>query len=113
MSTHDLTSTPRARDDDRVPHRSDRLIGSNIARLLRQRGDRVRALVRRPAGEDAVALRELGIELVPGDITDPDSVLAAAQGADAVVHSAAMLGGPTQSMEEGFAVNVLGSQNVF
>jgi nucleoside-diphosphate-sugar epimerase len=89
------------------------LIGSNIARLLRERGDRVRALVRNPAGEDAVALGELGIELVRGDITDLDSVRAAAHGADAVIHSAAMLGGPAQSMEEGFAANVLGSQSVF
>jgi dihydroflavonol-4-reductase len=89
------------------------LIGANIARLLNERGDRVRALVRKPTGDDALAIAELGIELVPGDVTDIESIRNAMRGADAVIHSAAMLGGPAQSMEEGFAVNVIGTQNVF
>ena len=37
------------------------------------------------------------MEIVRGDITDPDAVLAAADGCEYVIHSAAVLGGQTQS----------------
>ncbi len=88
------------------------LIGAAIARQLVEKGHRVRGLVRNPASADAVAIRAEGVEMVQGDVSDFASVAAAMEGADSVVHSAAMLGGPTQSMEEGFAVNVRGTINV-
>src|SRR2546427_645556 len=43
------------------------LVGSNLCRLLRQRGDDVVAVVR-PTAETA-ALAQLGVELVAGDVT--------------------------------------------
>ncbi len=87
------------------------LIGANIAQLLRGRGDAVRALVR--PGSPAGPLEEMGVIVVRGDITDPDAVMRAAEGADCAIHSAAVLGGPRQPPEEHEAVNVDGTRNVF
>jgi nucleoside-diphosphate-sugar epimerase len=88
------------------------LIGSNIAKLLLESGHHVRGLVRNPKSRDGTAIRAAGVEVVAGDITDLESVLATAEGCDALIHSAAMLGGPYSSMEEGFAVNIVGTINV-
>jgi nucleoside-diphosphate-sugar epimerase len=88
------------------------LIGAAIARLLLDQGHDVRGVIRNPESRDALAVAEVGVDVVKGDVTDLDSILRAARGTDAVIHSAAMLGGPTQSLEEGFAVNALGTLNV-
>lgn len=53
-------------------------IGTEVVRLLAERGERVRAMTRNPAGADLPA------ELVAGDFGDPDSLDAAVAGADAV-----------------------------
>lgn len=58
------------------------LLGSAVAALLVARGHRVCTLQRRPAGVP-------GAWDMLGDITDRDSVAAALEGADAVVHLAA------------------------
>ena len=87
------------------------LIGSNIIEQLCGAGTGVRALVR--PGSDASALEALGAEIVRGDITDPRDVLAAAEGCDSAIHSAAVLGGPQQDIREHEAVNVGGAVNVF
>jgi len=86
------------------------LIGSNVCAQLRARGDRVRALVR--AGGEIEPLRALGVELVPGDVSDAASVLRASEGCDALVHSAAVLGGATQDPNEHARVNVGGVGHV-
>lgn len=86
------------------------LIGSNICEQLIQRGDQVRALAR--AGSDTSALRELGVTIVEGDITDAASVTKAAEGCDGVIHSAAVLGGPSQDIGEHQRVNTGGVANV-
>ena len=88
------------------------LIGAAIARTLLERGYAVRGVIRNPDSADARAIRESGVEVVTGDVTDLDSILATMEGTDSVIHSAAMLGGPTQSMAEGFAVNICGTFNV-
>jgi nucleoside-diphosphate-sugar epimerase len=54
---------------------------------LLERGDAVRALVR--PGSDVSYLQDRGIELVRGDITDPDSLPPAVDGVQAVYHAAA------------------------
>jgi dihydroflavonol-4-reductase len=87
------------------------LIGSNIAEQLRAAGAGVRALVR--PGSDATAIEALGVEVVRGDITEPADVRAAAAGCDGAIHSAAVLGGPTQDPAQHEAVNVGGAANVF
>jgi nucleoside-diphosphate-sugar epimerase len=64
-------------------------LGSHIVERLMQRGDDVRALVR--ASSDTRLLREWGVELVNGDVTQPDSLTAAMSGIEAVYHTAAMV----------------------
>ena len=86
------------------------LAGANICKLLVERGDSVRALARETA--DTAPLAELGVEVVTGDVTDPDAVLRAARGADAAVHCAALLGGASQNMADFEAVNTGGTKNV-
>jgi dihydroflavonol-4-reductase len=87
------------------------LTGANVCRLLRERGDDVRAFVRSPA--DAEALRRLGVEVVEGDVTDAASVRAAVDGCDGVIHTAALLGGDSQELSDFVAVNQFGTSNVF
>lgn len=84
--------------------------GGNVCEQLIERGDHVRALVRNP--EEASALSDIGVELVKGDISDPDDVLRAAQGAEAAIHCAALLGGASQDIDDFRAVNVVGTTNV-
>ncbi|HHB89887.1 MAG TPA: NAD-dependent epimerase/dehydratase family protein [Anaerolineae bacterium] len=85
-------------------------IGGHLARRLQTQEDaRVRALVRSP--QKAAPLADLGIEIVPGDITDPDAVREATRGADIVYHAAAW------ADEQGdrdavWAVNVGGTQHM-
>jgi nucleoside-diphosphate-sugar epimerase len=66
------------------------LLGSHIAEHLRTRGERVRALIRPTS--DTTFLRQLGVELVVGDLTEPDSLRRAVAGADVVYHCAARVG---------------------
>ena len=61
-------------------------VGSHLVRALRLRGRPVRALVR--PGTDAALLGRLGVEVVPGDVTDADGYAAAAHGALRVFHVA-------------------------
>jgi dihydroflavonol-4-reductase len=86
------------------------LAGANICKLLIERGDAVRALARQ--GADVGPLVELGVEVVAGDVTDPDAVLRAAQGSDSAIHCAALLGGASQNMADFEAVNMGGTRNV-
>jgi nucleoside-diphosphate-sugar epimerase len=75
------------------------LLGSHIAEQLRERGERVRALVRPTS--DTTFLRQLGVELVVGDLTEPNGLERAVGGADVVYHCAARVGdwGPWRVFE--------------
>lgn len=64
------------------------LLGNAIARLLLGEGRSVRALVRDPGR--AASIVPAGCELVPGDVTDAASVLAAAKGCDVIYHAAGL-----------------------
>ena len=64
-------------------------IGSHIADRLVERGHSVRALVRQ--GSDTAFLEERGVELVRGDITEPETIPPAMDGVDAVFHAAALV----------------------
>lgn len=86
------------------------LTGANVCQQLVERGDDVRALVRNP--EEAVALSDLGVDLIIGDLTDPDDVLRASKGCEAAIHTAALLGGSSQDIADFRAVNVDGTRNV-
>src|SRR5204863_2158103 len=62
--------------------------GSHVVHALRAEELPVRALARRPEKQER--LRAWGCEVVPGDMTDAESLRAAADGADAVVHLVAL-----------------------
>jgi dihydroflavonol-4-reductase len=87
------------------------LIGSNICRLLVESGDSVKALVR--PGSDFQPLVNLGIEAVEGDITSLDNVLRSSASCDAIINSAAVLGGAAQHVEEQRTTNVDGASHIF
>jgi 2-alkyl-3-oxoalkanoate reductase len=66
------------------------LIGSHVAEQLRQRDDRVVALVRETG--DTTHLQSLGCDVVTGNLADPVTDQARRmEGADLVVHAAAMV----------------------
>ncbi|PQO32197.1 NAD-dependent epimerase/dehydratase family protein [Bremerella cremea] len=64
-------------------------VGNNVVRMLLQQGKKVRVMVRDPRADKSLA--GLDIEVVQGDIKDEDNVRTAAMGADAIIHSAAMV----------------------
>jgi dihydroflavonol-4-reductase len=87
------------------------LIGANICEQLNKKGDRVRTIARKPAAPDGLALRELGVEVVPGDITDLACVQKATEDVDGVIHCAALRGLPGATVELSFGPNVVGTIN--
>lgn len=87
-------------------------LGGEVARRLRERGDEVRALVRAP--HQAHRLRELGCQLVEGDLSDEAALVAACRGMTAVVHGAFLHrpGAPAACRAEMVDVNVRGTERV-
>lgn len=87
-------------------------LGGEVARLLVERGDTVRALVRDPGR--ALALRELGCELVAGDLSDEGALVAWMADVEAVVHCAAVyaVGVPDCRRAELVDTNVCGTEHV-
>ena len=87
-------------------------IGGHVARLLRERGDDVVALVRSPgkAGE----LRELGCALVEGDLSATDAIRRGVEGCDGVFHIGAVyeVGIPKSERPAMFEANVGGTERV-
>ena len=66
------------------------LVGNNVVRRLLEEGQNVRVLVRRNA--DPRPLADLdGVEIVHGDVRDPQAVDRAVQGVDRVIHAAALV----------------------
>jgi len=88
--------------------------GGHLARHLRHRGEHVRGLVREKSlGRPEVdALRQAGIEIVPGDLTDAAAVRAACVGVDVVYHIAATYREAGQPDSAYRAINVAGVQHV-
>lgn len=71
------------------------LVGGDAVRGLVEAGREVRALVRDPAErQEARNLEELGVEVVVGDLTRPESLVAACRGVDVVVCSATSMPDP-------------------
>lgn len=87
-------------------------IGGHVARKLRARGDEVVALVRSP--EKASELRELGCELVEGDLSSEDAIRTGVQGCDSVFHIGAIykVGIPKSKREPMYDANVRGTERV-
>lgn len=90
------------------------LVGSHACRALQSSGHNVRLLVRSP-GKAQSFCKSIGAEppeLHQGDITDLESVRAALQGCDAVVHAAAATPMQIESTQALFDANVGGVKNV-
>jgi 2-alkyl-3-oxoalkanoate reductase len=65
-------------------------VGSHVAETLHKAGHAVKCLAR--PGSDTKFLQGLGAEIVPGDLTDAESLKKALAGVDVVIHSAAKVG---------------------
>jgi dihydroflavonol-4-reductase len=82
-------------------------IGWHVARLLTERGHRVRALCR-PTSQ----VRELDVERVTGDLRDPASLAAAVKGCNYVFHVAADYRLWARDPREMYESNVTGTRNI-
>ena len=85
------------------------LVGSHVARLLTERGDRVRVTVRDRSKLDN--LEALDVERVKADILDRRSVRRALRGVDRVFHVAGLTS-LRATREQQFRVNVVGTRTV-
>lgn len=86
------------------------LVGNNVTRLLLERGQSVRVLVR--AASDPRPLEGLTIDIRHGDVCDAESVRAACSGVSAVIHAAAIVHIGWTGLEQQRRVNVGGTQHV-
>lgn len=82
-------------------------LGTQVVDELIARGKTVRALVR-PA-TDASKLESRGVQIARGDMLDPDSLVAAMDGADAVITTAA---GYTGSNKNATEIDTVGNANL-
>jgi nucleoside-diphosphate-sugar epimerase len=84
-------------------------VGGHIVRLLRARQVAVRCLVRRTSRLDFI--QPSAPEFVWGDVNDQESLKAALDGVDGVIHCAGIT--KARSRTEFFRVNAEGSRNLF
>jgi NADH dehydrogenase len=82
-------------------------IGPHVSHALRAQDVPLRALVRKPAR--ATRLTAWGVELATGDVTDPESLRAACEGVDTVVHLVAIIRGRPHDFDR---VMAQGTRNV-
>jgi len=83
-------------------------IGGQLAQALAAAGDEVACLARRGSRIDRI--RSLGVRVVEGDVTAPESIGPAVAGVDVVYHVAGLT--KARSRAEFFAVNEAGAANV-
>lgn len=86
------------------------IVGANLVRELLAHGWTVRALVR--PGPPRRALMGLPLEIVPGDVLDPASLVAACEGVEVVFHAAARFAYGTATRDELERVAVDGTRNL-
>jgi nucleoside-diphosphate-sugar epimerase len=89
-------------------------IGQPLTKTLMAHGWSVTALVRKPNSPQAQVLRKLGAQLTTGDVTDRESMHAAMNNADIVVHNAGHyeFGLDAAGRQRMQAINVIGTDNV-
>lgn len=85
-------------------------VGFHVAKVLRERGFHVIALVRE--GSDSSVLKSLGVELIRGDVRDFDSVCHALKGCSQLYHLAADYRLWVPDPETMYAINLGGTRNV-
>ena len=89
-------------------------IGQPLTKALLTRGWTVTALVRKPKTPQAQHLSKIGAQLSTGDVTEYESMRAAMNGADIVVHNAGHYeyGVDKAGKQRMHAINVTGTDNV-
>lgn len=87
------------------------MIGGEITRMLLARGDRVRVLARK-RGSASDGLAALGADIVYGDVTDVESVIAAVDGCSEIYHCAALVDPFHWNRDDYDRINVDGTRNV-
>jgi dihydroflavonol-4-reductase len=85
-------------------------VGAAVARALIAAGWQVRALVR--AGSDRSNLQPLAVDLVEGDLADPDSLERALEGCEGLFHVAADYRLGARHPEQLYRTNVDGTRNI-
>ena len=86
------------------------LLGNNLVRLLLDKGETVRVLVRE--GSDPRPLEGLPVERIQGDLRDEAVLVAACEGAEGVFHAAAMVQIGWKALDTQWEVNVEGTRRV-
>lgn len=86
------------------------LVGNNVVRLLRARGESVRVLLR--AASNRQSLDGLDLEIAEGDVRDAASVRRACEGAGCVLHCAGYVNVGWAKPEVYRAINVDGTRHV-
>ena len=84
-------------------------LGHNLIKALQERADRVRVLAL--STDDTAWLDERGVAIHFGDVRDPYTLTAPMRGVDTLFHLAGMMG-LWRSMQDYYAVNVAGTENV-
>jgi nucleoside-diphosphate-sugar epimerase len=106
---------PPGRRADRAPEGlclvtgASGFIGGRLAGRLARDGRAVRCLVR--ASSDTSLLRELGVEIAVGDLTDASSLTGAVEGCEHVLHCGALVS-DWATAQEIAAINVTGTRNL-
>lgn len=86
-------------------------LGANLLRRLQSDGGcELRALAR--PGDNNEGITSAGVEMVPGDLRDLDSLRDACKGIDRIYHAAAQISTVAGKEDELFANNVLGTKNL-
>lgn len=83
-------------------------IGSHLVEALVKKGYRVRCLIRKTS--NLIWLNDIPVEISFGDVTDPASLQAAAQGIDYAYHLAGAI--TAKKAEDFYRVNVQGTENL-
>lgn len=85
-------------------------VGNQVIKELLSAGYRVRGLVRPTS--DTVNLKGVDVELVSGDLTDYESLLASCEGMEAVIHTAALYSFWAPDPEVFYETNVEGTMDL-
>lgn len=83
-------------------------IGNCLIQELRKRGAGIKVLVHNFRGN----LDEMNIELIPGDLLEPGSLIKLCEGVDVVFHLAAQIAIENRSSEYVYETNVTGTKNI-
>ena len=86
------------------------LVGNNVVRLLLERGQSVRVLVRKSSS--ARPLSDLDVEIVHGDTRDSSEVREAVRGVGLVIHCAALVQIGRTGLDYFRSINVEGTRHV-